>query len=317
MSVFSKSAFVASAITLIASPALPQACDMALIARHGDRERTQIHASTSGEPAIFFSADLDVNTDGAARSYHPDDPRGTKGIALNNIANAITAIYDAQGRDVTCGDRRGECYELFISTFEAARDSGYDPTGHPTFRTDGIIPWDDDPELGRWAPCRIASGPNAGYFVSQTSLIVDQSADECDQDRYLDALSFNAVVLPRRAGWRSQGIITDGGDVVALLDDETGRLAFGINGDVGPADKIGEGSVALAAELGGAALPERATYREVQELRRLRVHYLIFPNRDVPRMTGGGFTQEDINRLGAAALAAFGGLDRLQDCVRQ
>jgi hypothetical protein len=303
------------AAILFAGPVLSQNCDMPLSGRHIDPERTPIYASTQGEKAIFFTADLDVNTDGAARSYHPDDPRGTGGLALNNIANAITAIYDASGRNITCSPRSGPCYTRFIETFEAARDAGYDPAGHPRVETDHIIPWRFDPMLQRPAPCRIQSGPDAGYFVSQTAFIVNRNAAICDQSRYLDALAFNAVVLPRGVQWRSQGVITDGGDLVALLDAETGRLAFGMNGDRGPARAIGEGSVALAAELGGRSVPEGATYREVRQLKRPRVHYLIFPSRDVPRMTDGAFTQSDIDRLGADALAAFGGVERLRACA--
>lgn len=287
---------------------------MTLIAHHGDPARTPVFASTSGEKAIFFASDLDVNTDGAARSYHPDDPRG-RSLALNNMGNAITRIFDAQGRDITCSPRRGACFTRFMTTFEAARDAGYNPAGHPRFETDGIIPWRRDASLGRDVPCTIASGPFTGYFVSQTALLADRNADICDQGRYLDALSINAIVLPRAADWRSQGVVTDHGDLAAVTDSETGQVAFALIGDTGPRSAIGEGSVALAAALGGQPVPADATFEDMKALKRPRVATVIFPTRDVPRLTAGQFTQADIDRLGREALDAFGGLQRLRACA--
>lgn len=289
-------------------------CGLLLISRHGDPARTTIFASKSDGKAIFFSADLDVNTDGAARSYHPADPRGQR-IALNNMGNAITRIFDAQGRDITCSPRRGDCFGRFMTVFEEARDANYDPRGHRRFETDGIIPWKTDQALGRKAPCTIQSGPFTGYFVSQTALLADRGADICDQRRYLDALAINAVVLPRAANWRSQGTVADQGDVAVLLDEETGRVAFALVGDVGPAAAIGEGSVALAAALGGRAVASDATFETIKALKRARVSTVIFPTRDVPRLTDGRFDQTDVDRLGVQALAAFGGAERLQACA--
>jgi len=85
-----------------ASAASAQDCDMTHVATHPDPAGTRILSSETGVPALYFHADMDVNTDAAARSYHPDDPRGqTK--ALNSIANPISRIFDATGNDITCG----------------------------------------------------------------------------------------------------------------------------------------------------------------------------------------------------------------------
>ena len=85
---------IPAVLSLAAAARAETTCGMDLVTRHGDAAATPIHASTAGEKAIFFTADLDVNTDGAARSYHPMDPRG-KSLALNNMGNAITRIFDA------------------------------------------------------------------------------------------------------------------------------------------------------------------------------------------------------------------------------
>ena len=307
---------VAAAVTLLMAVTCAAAgqCNMTQIARHGDPDRTRILASTTGEKAIFFTADLDVNTDGAARSYHPDDPRGQR-LALNNIANAITKIFNAKGEPFNCEPRSGACFTRFIDVFEASRDAGYQREGHPHFETTGIIPWHRDANLGRDVPCTIKTGEFAGYFVSQTALIVNTGADVCDQNRYLDALSMNAIVLPRGTKWKSQGVVTDHGDLVAVVDAETGRIAFGIVGDSGPAKAIGEGTVALAASLGEVSISPTANFRDIKALKRSRVSTVIFPTRDVPHMTANHFSQADIDRLGAEALVSFGGPDRLRACA--
>lgn len=289
-------------------------CNMVVVVRHGDPARTEIRATQDGEKAILFTADLDVNTDGAARSYHPDDPRG-RSIALNNIGNGITRIFDAEGQDITCTPRTGACFTRFIQTFEASRDARYAPSGHPRFETTHIIPWRDDPALGHKVPCTIADGPFAGFFVSQTSILVDPSAGICDQARYLDSLTMNAIVLPRGVRWSAQGTVTDERDIVVLRDRQTGILAFAIVGDRGPAAKIGEGTVALAAALAGTPLAADATFADIRRLARPQVDYLLFPARDIRRLTNGAFTQADIDRLGREALAAFGGEERLKSCA--
>ena len=289
-------------------------CGMQLAERHTDAKRTRIWASKSGEHALLFTANLDVNTDGAARSYHPDDPRG-KNIALNNMGNAITKIYDSSGENVTCSPRRGDCYSLFISIFEQSRDVGYNPKRHPRFETTNIIPWKLDVNKGWKVPCTIKDGKNKGYFVSQTNLLVDKNRDECDQNRYLDSMSINAIVLPKDAIWASQGVRTDKGDLTVVRNRSNNKIVFAITGDTGPANKIGEGTVALAAALNGVTLTGNESYKEIKKLAVKKVDYLIFPKRDIPRMTGGSFNQEDIDRIGKDVFNAFGGLERVDKCI--
>lgn len=289
-------------------------CDMIEIAQHSDNNKTSVYASEMGTPSLYYRSDLDVNTDGSSRSYHPDDPRGAA-KALNNIANAIKRIYDETGKDITCKPRKGECFERFITTFETARDSRYNPNA-PRIDTKSIIPWRLDKQSGWKTPCVIAAGPSAGYFVSQTALIVDRSKDRCDQERYLDSLTHNANVLPGAVSWASQGIRTDVADLVVVRDRLSGRIAYAVNGDSGPEDGIGEGSVALAVALNGVKLSGAETYKEIRALALADVEYLIFPSHDIIKKTGGKFTQADVDRIGAEVFSAWGGMPRLDDCSR-
>lgn len=307
---------VMTAILLIAASTTMSsaACDMHLIARHADLARTRIYAASGGVASIYFKTDMDVNTDGTARSYHPDDPRG-RTLAFNNMGNAITKIFNASGQNITCSPRQGACFTRFMETFEAARNAKYNPNGHPRIETSGIIPWKMDSALGRKVPCTIESGVFKGYFVSQTSIAVDPTKDVCDQGRYLDSFLFNATVLPRAVTWSSQGTRTDDGDLVVVKDRDNGRIAFAINGDRGPANRIGEGTIALTAALSGRTLQGDEPFNELKRLARRNVQYVIFPKDDIRRKVGPAFTQADIDRVGKEIFEQWGGVARLDDCA--
>src|SRR4029079_16992813 len=122
------------------------------------------------------------------------------------------------------------------------------------------------PARGWKVPCTIASGPYAGFFVAQTALLANSAAATCDPARYVDALAMNAIVLPRNARWSSQGVRTDLGDLTVVYDHGTGNVGLAGTRDIGPADVIGEGTVALAAALGGREVGPDATYREIRAL---------------------------------------------------
>jgi hypothetical protein len=296
------------AIAAHGTSALAASCEMEKIEKHHN-----IYASSTGVAALYYRAKLDVNTDGASRSYHPDDPKG-ESLALNNIANAITRIYNAKGKNIDCSPRQNACYVRYIKTFEAARDAKYNPVGHPRIKTDSIIPWQLDPTLGRKAPCRISSGPNKGYFVSETALSVDPDKDDCDQGKYLDSLIFKAVVIPGSVHWKAQGTTIGIGDLVVVRDMTSGTIFYAINGDSGPATSIGEGSVALAAALGGKTLTGHENYHEIKALARSDVQYLTFPKDDIRRVVGMKFTQADIDTAGADLFRRWGGVERLKAC---
>ena len=290
-------------------------CDLSPFAKHGEAVGGQIRRSQSGLPAIYYQANLDVNTDGSGRSYHPDDPRGA-GPAINNMGNAIATAHDAAGQRITCKPRSGACYDRFIKAFEGARDIDYNPRAFPCVSFGGIIPTRMDEKLGWPVPCTNPSGPYQGFFVSQTSAVTNPALGLCDQARYLDALAVNANVLPLGTRWASQGIATDGFDLVIVRDITTGKIEFAVNGDRGPAAKLGEGSVRLAAAFAGKSVAVITNYQQARALARSSVQYLIFPNIDLKRLAGGQFTQADVDRIGAEHFGKWGGEARLRACQK-
>lgn len=275
-------------------------------------------SSTRGEhPTIFYRTDMDVNTDGTSRSYHPDDPGGDS-LALNNMGNAITRAWDANGKRLTCdsGDatnRRGACFTEYMDAFEGAKEHNFDPDVFPRIETKDIIPWKFESSIGHKVPCL----NDQGFFVSQTSLHLNSLLDICDQARYVDSLTINAVVyIPKKL--KAQGITSDKGDLVVVRDRASNRFAFALHGDTNPS-RIGEGTIALAAELGNAQVQSSDTKADMYKLKRPEVDYLVFARDDVVRYwkNQGGTTPARINEYGRRIFEEWGGEERFEACSRE
>ena len=126
-------------------------------------------------------------------------------------------------------------------------------------------------DTGTAAGTPIVQGPGdpaPGYHVSTTSL-VDARRPERDPARYVDAATIAYVALPP-AATRTWGITL--GDLAAVYDPRTGRTALAIFADTGPADALGEASIALAEAL---ALPSDPRHGGVEAP---RIAYVLFPN---------------------------------------
>ncbi|WP_175651822.1 glycoside hydrolase family 75 protein [Pseudomonas sp. Marseille-P9899] len=295
------------------------ACEMSHSFTHNG-SHTKILSASKGTPSLYYRTKMNVNTDGASRSYHPDDPNGSN-IAYNNMANAITAAWNASGQRITCDggkaeNRKGKCYAEFIQSFEGARDVDYNPGKYPRVETGSIIPWLKTGSIDWPRPCQIAEGTNKGFFVSQTSLRLS-AGSTCDPSIYVDSLSINAVVHPRLTKWSSQGIVTDGGDLVVLRNRNNGKIAYAIHGDRGPEGKLGEGSIALTSNLSGTPVLSTDSYKEIKKLSLASVDYLVFPASDVVRHFGKTetITQDKIDQYGTEIFEQWGGVARLNACA--
>jgi hypothetical protein len=88
--------------------------------------------------------------------------------------------------------------------------------------------------------------PFPGYYVSATAL-ADHSKAVNDPTRYVDASRIPFVVLP---GGMAREIGARPGDFAIVFNQRNGKGSYAIFADVGPHDRIGEGSVALAENLG-------------------------------------------------------------------
>ena len=141
--------------------------------------------------------------------------------------------------------------------------------------------------------------PYPGYYISTTALS-DRSKPAKDPSRYVDATKIPYVVLPVGLN-RQYGVRP--GDFAFVANQRNGKTSFAIFADVGPPNAIGEGSIALAENVGVRSSPRRGGIRD-------GILYVVF--------TGSGNRQprpiDEINSEGARLLREIGGLERLQTC---
>lgn len=143
------------------------------------------------------------------------------------------------------------------------------------------------------------SDPFPGYYISTTALS-DHTKSDRDPGKYVDAEKIPYIVLPvgmnRELGARP-------GDFAFIENLKNGKTSFAIFADVGPRDLIGEGSIALAENIGVRSSPRRGGTSS-------GILYVIF--------AGSGNHQprplDEIDSEGARLLHDFGGPERLRAC---
>ena len=93
-------------------------------------------------------------------------------------------------------------------------------------------------------------------------------------------------------------------------------MVEGIVGDFGPAKEIGEANIAMNRALNGLAQTDKPKHRQdaIDRFQAGRSAILIFPGADF--VLARPISGERIATAGKAALAKFGGADKLYRCVR-
>jgi hypothetical protein len=138
--------------------------------------------------------------------------------------------------------------------------------------------------------------PAPGYYIAMTSL-EDPTRDRTDPLRYVDSESINYFVLPGKLGLAKLG------DFGVVIRPKTNSYDYAIYADSGPATKLGEGSIALAAALGIPSNPKRGGVDS-------GIITIVFPG----TTKGWPLTQVEIDLNGAALFAAWGGLEQAKEC---
>jgi hypothetical protein len=264
-----------------------------------------VSALGNQRPLLFITS-LKVNTDGTKISYHPDDPTGRRceakptatPCAINNIRNAY--------RDHTRP----------VSDFTAVRDAGYPSPKTFQVLSPNII--EKNAKTGK--PCLTPDG----YLVSMTAdVAVDDGfkrAGDCDQSKWIDALTVPAVVLPKRTpSLPSQFLDLGLGQrslVVAVSRSATKRVVPGIVGDLGPAKELGEASIAMNRDLNGLPAKEQPKHRQdaINRFQAGRTAVLLFPGSKF--VLDRPITGSRVAQAGQDALTKFGGVDKLYGCIR-
>lgn len=253
------------------------------------------------QPLLFITS-LKVNTDGTKISYHQDDVTGRRcrdnpsapPCAINNIRNA----FNNSGRPE--------------ADFTAVRNAGYPVARTWQVLSDQIIEKDRTTNK----PCLSADG----YLVSMTAdVAVDGGFNrqgDCDQSKWIDALTVPAIVLPKGSQF-GQMKIDKRSVVVALSNSASKRVVPGIVGDFGPANEIGEASVAMNAALNGLAETDVPKHRQdaIARFQAGPSAILLLPGNEF--VLARPINRARVSMAGAAALEKFGGAEKLYRCIRE
>jgi hypothetical protein len=139
--------------------------------------------------------------------------------------------------------------------------------------------------------------PAPGFYISTTTL-EDQSKDRTDPQRYVDSESINFIVLPGRLALGAKL-----GDLAVVIKPKGNVCGYAVYADVGPANKIGEASIALASTLGIPSSPKNGGIGH-------GLAYIVFPGSqpDWP------LTQPQIDQAGTKLFTDWGGLEKAKEC---
>lgn len=141
--------------------------------------------------------------------------------------------------------------------------------------------------------------PAPGFYVSSTSLVDPTKRKETDPTRYVDSESIPFIALPPNAIDLGEASL---GDFCTVINRSNSRIAFAIFADGGPADHLGEGSIALAEALNVKSSPRKGGAAN-------GIIYVVFPR------SGDGKPKEidEIKQAGRDLFKAWGGMDRVDE----
>jgi hypothetical protein len=141
-----------------------------------------------------------------------------------------------------------------------------------------------------------------GYFVSTTTL-TNPAFPRQASGHYIDASTIPFIVMP---GGRFRNFTSAKplrlGDVGVAYNRQNGKLCFAQFADTGPAGKIGEGSIALAAALGINPSPKNGGVNTRD------VVYAVFASSGI----GQGMPVTQINSTVQPLFESWGGLARIK-----
>jgi hypothetical protein len=246
-------------------------------------------------PLAFVVPDVKVNTDGTRISYAVDDPRA-KTKAINDIRNA----YHDPTRS--------------ISDFEAVRDAGWKPTARVWSILNSTIIEKDARAGHEGRPCL----DDKGFLVSMTAIRAKNSGvqGDCDQSKWVDALTVPAFVLPGGLQFAQSGAGV-GNVIVGLTLHQPRQIALGIVGDIGPHNQIGEASVEMNRILNGlpqGAIPTNRVDAE-NRFQGPKTLFLVLPGQS--NRISQPINAESVKSFAEARFNAWGGQARLEACMSE
>ena len=139
--------------------------------------------------------------------------------------------------------------------------------------------------------------PAPGFYISTTSL-EDPTRDRGDPRRYVNAETVKFIVL---TGKSNLGVRL--GDFCVVIRPRTGACGYAVYADVGPANRVGEASIALANALGVPSSPKNGGVGH-------GIFYLVFRG----STQSWPLSQEEIDRNAGELFDNWGGLEKVKEC---
>ncbi|WP_066262892.1 hypothetical protein [Hydrogenophaga flava] len=255
---------------------------------------------------IAAFAKMNINIDGYAKAYHPNNAGGG---ALIHLCNAGRVVLP-DGTRYHGSENNATCTGKFMTDVARIEQAGWMDRSVGAVEWYGILGEGTAVVAGRKVSSvkPVEQRDGSGFYVSPTSLADATVSDRAEQSRYVNPLRIAAAVAPKSIAVHGAAIGSFG---VAYSIRKRIAVPFVI-GDAGP--RIGEGSVALARSVAGLPISDDITRanRFAGQVDRADVLWVFF---------GDGVQRFDSRDPGATfaaaalAFATWGGQARLDRCV--
>lgn len=217
---------------------------------------------------IIYKTSLRLNTDGAPKSYHPNDLRADS-LAYNLIINGMAVYRKSDSFCISIPEKEIEDYHIKYRQTKKRPTDFTQEEKKQMIRTaykiiaefiannyrqpnDYEVFWESVFVNKNEIPCIFSTGDNKGYYASKTAVNngLLQDKGDCDCNYYLDATKIPAMVLPKgENALYSFGAQTE--NLVIAYNPKTKKIAYAIIGDVGPTENLGEGNILMNQNLKG------------------------------------------------------------------
>jgi hypothetical protein len=248
---------------------------------------------TVGDAVLFRSSVLEVDADGAPNAYM------VNGDGLSYTCDGVLAL-DGNARVTRRVDPehwQERCRAAWAAAVKTGNYNGVavfgfllDKTGKPVVQGKG------DPLPGK-------------AFISTTTVSIPATPSG-SQRHYVDATKVPYIVLP--GSFRAKYKVADG-TLAVVYRPKTGTFAYAVFGDAG---RLGEASIALHHALGNNPIARKGGVDRAKIRIEDPTLTVVFPGRVAPPQGDASAWTIQINKEGAAALAAFGGNQRLAECAK-